>query len=123
MNPRFPLDRSVKQPARCQVPGPERSLAKGASSSLLISLVIGLAVFSGASMSSVVSAEDEVQKPAPDQVISFKASEWKGPDIAAYGDRFKAAMQLQEREARKPDWSWQDEDEGADETAMAAKSN
>ncbi len=121
MNPRFPLDRNVTHPECCQVPVPQRSLAKGALNSLLRSLVFGLAIISGASMSSVVTAKDEVQKPASDQVTTFKASEWKGPDIAAYGDRFKAAMQLQEREARKPDWSWHDEDAG--KTAMAAKSN
>ena len=121
MNAHFPFDRNVTQPECCQVPGPQRSLAKGALNSLLRSLALGFAVISSASMSSVMRAEDEVQKPASDQVTSLKASEWKGPDIAAYGDRFKAAMQLQEREARKPNWSWHDEDAG--ETAMAEKSN
>lgn len=120
MNPHVPLDRNVTQPERCQVPGQQRSLAKGALNSLLRSLVFGLAVISGASMSSVVSAKDKVQKPVSDQADSSKVSEWKGPDIAPYGEPFKATMQLQEREARKPDWSWHDDDAG--EAAIIAKS-
>jgi hypothetical protein len=121
MNAHVPHDGNVTHPERCKVPGPQRRLAKGVLNPLLKSLMVGLAAISSASMSSVVSAEDAVKKPASDQVTSFKAPEWKGPDIAAYGDRFKAAMQLQERETRKPDWSWHDEDAG--KTAMAAKSN
>ena len=120
MSPHVPLDRKVNQPERCQVSGPQRSPAKDAPNSLLRAMVFGIAVIAGASISSVVSAEDEVQKPDSDPVISFKASEWKGPDIAAYGDRFKAAMQLQEREAHKPDWSWHDQARGA---TIVAKGN
>jgi hypothetical protein len=35
------------------------------------------------------------------------------PDLAAYGDRFQAAIRLLEAESAKPEWGWED---GCDHT-------
>ncbi|MGI9525315.1 MAG: hypothetical protein ACR2PG_27100 [Hyphomicrobiaceae bacterium] len=35
---------------------------------------------------------------------------WKGHDLSAYGNRFKAILRVQAQELSKPDWSWIEEE-------------
>lgn len=71
---------------------------------------LSLAVLIGTSLSGAATAGERARAVAAKPANKAVVLKWKGANLAAYGTRFKAALKLQAREARKPSWSWRCEE-------------
>jgi hypothetical protein len=66
-----------------------------------------------ACLTSNTLAGDRTARTTHAKASKFAAVKWKSHNLSVYGDRFKAALQVQAQQLRKPSWSWADDDREA----------